>query len=85
MSRDRNYFHSISSIPPNGILFEIATDPPGFGIDEPLEKLGSALKLPRRYVTQDTRPEIARRLPPLRSTPFKHLHAAGPTAQGDGG
>ncbi len=81
--RDRNYFHSIYFHTPNGILFEIATDPPGFGIDEPLEKLGSALKLPRRY--EPGRAEIARRLPPLRSTPFKHLYAAGPTAQGDSG
>jgi glyoxalase family protein len=32
---------------PNGILFEIATDDPGFAIDEPAETLGQALKLPR--------------------------------------
>jgi glyoxalase family protein len=43
---DRVYFHSIYYREPGGILFEIATDPPGFSVDEPVEKLGSALKLP---------------------------------------
>jgi catechol 2,3-dioxygenase-like lactoylglutathione lyase family enzyme len=43
---DRVYFHSIYYREPGGILFEIATDPPGFTVDEPLEKLGSDLKLP---------------------------------------
>lgn len=44
--RDRQYFKSIYFREPGGILFEIATDPPGFLIDEALEELGSALKLP---------------------------------------
>ena len=43
---DRIYFHSIYYREPGGVLFEIATDPPGFAIDEPVEKLGSSLKLP---------------------------------------
>ena len=43
---DRKYFHSIYYREPNGILFEIATDPPGMGIDEPVEKLGHKLVLP---------------------------------------
>lgn len=43
---DRCYFHSIYFREPGGVLFELATDPPGFAIDEPAEKLGDALKLP---------------------------------------
>jgi glyoxalase family protein len=44
--RDRTYFHSIYFHEPGGVLFEIATDPPGFAFDEPVEHLGEALKLP---------------------------------------
>lgn len=44
--RDRTYFHSIYFREPGGVLFEIATDPPGFTYDEPAEHLGEALKLP---------------------------------------
>ena len=44
--RDRQYFHSIYFYEPNGILFEIATDPPGFATDETPETLGTHLKLP---------------------------------------
>jgi glyoxalase family protein len=43
---DRQYFRSIYFREPNGVLFEIATVPPGFTADEPLPELGSALKLP---------------------------------------
>jgi glyoxalase family protein len=43
---DRKYFHSIYYREPGGILFEIATDSPGFAVDEPAEKLGSSLVLP---------------------------------------
>ena len=43
---DRTYFHSIYYREPGGILFEIATDPPGFAFDEPLEHLGERLMLP---------------------------------------
>lgn len=43
---DRQYFHSIYFREPGGVLFEIATDPPGFLIDETIEKLGTHLKLP---------------------------------------
>jgi glyoxalase family protein len=43
---DRRYFHSVYFREPGGVLFEIATDPPGFTIDEPEEKLGTALRLP---------------------------------------
>lgn len=43
---DREYFHSIYFREPGGVLFEIATIPPGFTIDEPLNHLGESLKLP---------------------------------------
>lgn len=44
--RDRQYFRSIYFREPGGVLLEIATDQPGFAIDEPLLELGKALKLP---------------------------------------
>ncbi|HLJ85424.1 MAG TPA: ring-cleaving dioxygenase, partial [Candidatus Angelobacter sp.] len=44
--RDRQYFQSIYFLEPGGVLFEIATDPPGFAKDEPVEALGEKLKLP---------------------------------------
>jgi glyoxalase family protein len=43
---DRQYFHSIYFREPGGVLFEIATDEPGFATDEPKEKLGESLRLP---------------------------------------
>jgi glyoxalase family protein len=43
---DRTYFHSIYFREPGGILFEIATEPPGFTLDEKLEELGTHLRLP---------------------------------------
>jgi len=46
---DRNYFHSLYFREPGGVLFEIATDNPGFMIDEELENLGKGLKLPAQY------------------------------------
>jgi catechol 2,3-dioxygenase-like lactoylglutathione lyase family enzyme len=61
---DRNYFHSIYYREPGGVLFEIATDNPGFTVDEPAEKLGSGLKLPAQY--EQYRSEIADALPKVR-------------------
>jgi glyoxalase family protein len=49
---DRNYFHSLYFREPGGVLFEIATDNPGFTVDEPLEELGKNLKLPAQYEPQ---------------------------------
>jgi len=46
---DRNYFHSLYFREPGGVLFEIATDNPGFMVDEPLEALGAHLKLPAQF------------------------------------
>jgi len=47
--RDRNYFKAIYFNEPGGILFEIATDPPGFAHDESPETMGETLKLPEQY------------------------------------
>jgi glyoxalase family protein len=60
---DRQYFHSIYFREPGGVLFEIATDPPGFTLDETPENLGTALKLPpwlepRRDKIENALPEI---------------------------
>jgi len=45
--KDRDYFRAVYFREPGGLLFEIATDDPGFAIDEPAASLGQALKLPR--------------------------------------
>jgi len=60
---DRVYFHSIYFREPGGVLFEIATDPPGFTIDEPPESLGTALRLPSWL--EPHRAQIEDALPPL--------------------
>lgn len=46
---DRDYFYSLYFREPGGVLFEIATDNPGFTIDEPLNELGRNLKLPKQH------------------------------------
>jgi glyoxalase family protein len=61
---DRQYFNAIYFREPGGILFEIATDPPGFSTDEASDELGTHLMLPPRYEAR--RGEIERVLPPLR-------------------
>lgn len=60
---DRNYFHSLYFREPGGVLFEIATDNPGFTADEPLDGLGQSLKLPPQY--ERRRAEIEAVLPTL--------------------
>jgi glyoxalase family protein len=60
---DRQYFHSIYFREPGGILFEIATDPPGFTIDEPIDQLGMHLKLPPWLEPQ--RSKLEQWLPPI--------------------
>lgn len=62
--RDRSYFHSIYYREPNGILFEIATDSPGFAIDEAADSLGTRLRLPPQF--EQARGKIELLLPPLR-------------------
>ena len=61
---DRRYFTSIYFREPGGVLLEIATDQPGFTIDEPLLALGQELKLPPWL--EPSREEIAAALPPIR-------------------
>jgi glyoxalase family protein len=60
---DRHYFRSIYFREPGGVLFEIATDSPGFAVDESVERLGTALKLPPWL--EPRRAEITKTLPPL--------------------
>ena len=67
--RDRSYFHSIYYREPGGVLFEIATEGPGFAIDEPVESLGEALKLPEWF--EPNRVAIEQELPPLRLKPIE--------------
>ncbi|KKK35031.1 ring-cleaving dioxygenase [Salinicoccus sediminis] len=61
--KDRNYFESIYLGEPGNVVFEFATDGPGFTADEDMESLGSALKLPEQY--EHRRPEYERSLPKL--------------------
>jgi glyoxalase family protein len=61
--KDRQYFKSIYFREPGGILFEIATDGPGFTVDESVEELGSELKVPPWL--EDDRETLAAALPPL--------------------
>lgn len=76
--RDRKYFKSIYFHEPGGVLFEIATDPPGFAVDEPVASLGEALQLPENY--EPMRSEIEQNLPPLHPSvdpDFNKLWCAG--------
>ncbi len=61
--RDRQYFHSIYFREPGGVLFELATDNPGFAVDEPVEELGRGLRLPPWL--ESARDRIEAVLPPL--------------------
>jgi len=60
---DRTYFHSIYFREPGGVLFELATDPPGFTLDEPIESLGEELRIPAWLESQ--RDSIEKRLAPI--------------------
>ena len=60
---DRQYFRSVYFREPGGVLFEIATDAPGFAVDEPVASLGHDLKLPR--FLEPKRKQIEAALPPL--------------------
>ncbi|MCC5956475.1 MAG: ring-cleaving dioxygenase [Natronohydrobacter sp.] len=63
--KDRQYFKAIYFREPGGVLFEIATDGPGFDVDEPMAALGTGLKLPPQY--EHDRAQIEARLPVLRA------------------
>ncbi|HEU4973954.1 MAG TPA: VOC family protein [Baekduia sp.] len=60
---DRQYFHSVYFREPSGVLFELATRDIGFEVDEPLESLGGALKLPPQY--EQHRAQLERLLTPI--------------------
>lgn len=62
---DRDYFFSLYFREPGGVLFEIATDNPGFATDETVENLGSSLQLPDQYKAMRT--EIEKGLPELQT------------------
>jgi len=81
--RDRYYFRSIYFHEPGGVLFEMATDSPGFTVDEPLEGLGSSLMLPAQY--ERIRAEIEPGLPPLQIRAFEHAtqHSSSGTDNGE--
>ena len=60
---DRDYFFSMYFREPGGVLFELATDNPGFDRDEPVSELGTHLKLPKQY--EGIRSDIEKVLPDL--------------------
>ena len=60
---DRSYFHSVYFQAPDGLILELATDGPGFAIDEAAEALGGRLQLPTWL--EDEREEIEKGLVPL--------------------
>lgn len=60
---NRDYFFSLYFREPGGVLFELATDNPGFTVDEPLAELGQHLKLPAQY--ENIRGDIEKALPQL--------------------
>ncbi len=65
---DRNYFHALYYREAGGILFEIATDPPGFAVDESAEELGKKLMLPEWF--EPKRAEIEAGLYPFKVRPL---------------
>jgi len=60
---DRTYFHSVYFREPGGVLFEIATEPPGFTLDEKVEELGTHLRIPPWM--ESARSQIEKTLPPI--------------------
>jgi glyoxalase family protein len=70
--KDRRYFRSVYFREPGGILFEIATDDPGFTVDEPATTLGTDLQLPP--FLEPRREEIEAVLPPLQRPHETHQH-----------
>ncbi|WP_353475226.1 ring-cleaving dioxygenase [Salipiger sp. H15] len=71
---DRQYFNAVYFREPGGVLFEIATDPPGFAVDEAPEALGTALKLPEEY--EPFRARLERVLPELKPAQVSRLGSA---------
>ncbi len=67
---DRTYFHSVYFREPGGVLYELATVPPGFTSDEPRERLGESLMLPPQYAS--LRAQLEAELPSLRLPVIQH-------------
>ena len=78
--QDRQYFRSIYFREPGGVLFEIATDLPGFAIDEPVAELGSGLQLPPWL--EPARARIEEVLPPIQVPQGAIAAVAAPGAAG---
>ena len=70
---DRNYFRSIYFREPGGVLFEVATDAPGFAVDEPVAELGLHLKLPGWL--ESHRAQIEEHVPPITVPPSNNPDA----------
>lgn len=75
---DRQYFRSVYFREPGGVLFELATDAPGFAIDEPFEALGQQLMLPPGL--EAVRADIEAHLPTLRAPGLKAPELKAPAA-----
>jgi glyoxalase family protein len=71
---DRNYFYSIYFREHGGVLFELATNPPGFLIDEPQNSLGEHLKLPEWF--EPRRAQIESSLAPIELKPVQKADVA---------
>ena len=82
---DRSYFRSVYFREPGGVLYELATNGPGFTIDEPVAELGSRLMLPPQYEPQ--RAELEAVLPPvhLPASPTGEAFIMDTTADDGGG
>ncbi|AHF89233.1 diguanylate cyclase [Opitutaceae bacterium TAV5] len=72
--RDRQYFRSVYYREHGGILFEIATDVPGFAIDESIDSLGTTLRLPPQF--EHAREAIRQALPPIEAARKKSVSPA---------
>ena len=75
---DRNYFHSVYFREPGHVLFELATNQPGFAVDEPVEHLGERLMLPDQYEPhraeiESVLPRIHLSVPPSAATAFAEV------------
>jgi glyoxalase family protein len=81
---NRKYFRSIYFREPGGVLFEIATDGPGFTVDEPPEALGMALQLPPQY--EERRENLRFNLPEITVAPARRgaVEEVPMTSKGEG-
>jgi glyoxalase family protein len=71
---DRKYFHSIYFNDPGGAIFEVATEPPGFLVDEAKSELGIKLQLPPQY--EEYRGDIEKVLPPVTTPEWSERQGA---------